>query len=62
MADHLKQALGIGSELIPGGRGVFIVSVDGGVVARKTLDGFPTPEECEAAVRAALQARPPSPQ
>lgn len=54
MADHLKQQLGVETQLIPGGRGVFIVSVEGRVVARKTLDGFPTPEECEAAVRAAM--------
>jgi len=38
--------------LEPGGRGEFSVWVDDAVVARKTLDGFPTPEACAAAVEA----------
>ena len=40
--------------LIPGDRGIFEVSVEGAVVARKTLDGFPTPEQCVEGVRNAL--------
>lgn len=43
--------LGVVARLKPGGRGVFTVEVDGVVVARKTLDGFPTPEACLEAVR-----------
>lgn len=55
MAAAVEEALGVRAELVRGGRGVFEVSVDGRVVARKTLDrGFPTPEECVDAVRAAL--------
>ena len=54
MAAHLKDTLGVKTELIPGQRGVFTVSVAGAIVAKKTLDGFPTPEECEEAVRAVL--------
>lgn len=40
--------------LVRGARGIFDVSVDGRVVARKT-DRFPTEAEVVAAVRAALQ-------
>lgn len=54
MADVLREALGVDAELVRGGRGIFEVAVDGRVVARKTLDGFPTPEQCVDAVRAAL--------
>ena len=54
MAAHLKDTLGIDTELVPGSRGVFTVSVAGDVVAKKTYEGFPTPEQCEQAVRAAL--------
>ena len=38
--------------LEPGVRGEFSVWVGDEVVARKTLDGFPTPEACAAAVAA----------
>lgn len=55
MAAALEEALGVQVELVRGGRGVFAVSVDGRVVASKSLDhGFPTPEACVEAVRAAL--------
>ena len=54
MADALREALDIEATLIPGDRGVFEVAVDGRVVAKKTLDGFPTPEACVDAVREAL--------
>lgn len=37
-----------------GGRGIFEVKVDGIVVAKKTLDGFPSEEEIVAAVRKML--------
>lgn len=52
----LRQELGIEAELVRGGGGIFKVSVDGTLVARKTLDGFPTPEACLEAVRVALAA------
>ncbi len=55
MADALREALGVEATLIPGSRGIFEVAVDGQVVAKKTLDGFPEPEACVEAVRAALQ-------
>ncbi len=54
MAAHLEQALGVDAELVRGHGGVFKVYVDDVIVAQKTLDGFPTPEECEAAVREAM--------
>lgn len=53
-AQVLREALGVEAELVRGARGVFEVEVDGRVVARKTLDGFPTEGEILAAVRAAL--------
>ena len=49
----LREELAVETELIPGARGVFIVRVDGELVARKTLDGFPTEDQIVAAVRAA---------
>ncbi|MCO4747936.1 MAG: Rdx family protein [Proteobacteria bacterium] len=52
-AAAIKQALGLEAILIKGGRGIFEVKVDGTTVAKKTLDGFPTPEEIVAAVRQA---------
>lgn len=54
MAEALADTLGIDAELKRGARGVFTVAVDGNVVARKTLDGFPTPEACVEAVRKEL--------
>ncbi|MFT5585258.1 MAG: putative Rdx family selenoprotein [Cognaticolwellia sp.] len=53
MADTLREELGVQVELVPGGRGVFDVSVDGIVVANKSA-GFPSPEACVEKVRAAL--------
>lgn len=54
MADLLKQELGVDTALVRGSGGIFEVSVDGNVVAKKTLDGFPSAEDVLAAVRAAL--------
>lgn len=42
--------------LIPGSGGIFEVAVDGRVVAKKTYDGFPTPEAVVAAVAAVSTA------
>jgi len=50
----LRSELGVEAELVKGRGGIFVVSVDGRMVARKTLDGFPSPEDCLEAVRAAL--------
>jgi selenoprotein W-related protein len=52
-AAAIKQELGLDAILIKGGRGIFEVKVDGNTVARKTLDGFPTPDEIVASVREA---------
>ena len=41
-------------ELVPGGRGIFEVRVNGAVVAKKTWDGFPTEQACVSAVGEAL--------
>ncbi len=54
----LRSELGVECELARGQIGIFEVSVDGVVVAKKTLkDGFPSPERCVEVVRAALAAR-----
>jgi selenoprotein W-related protein len=46
LATELKKRLGIESTLIPGGGGVFDVSVDGKVVFSKKLVGrFPETQE-----------------
>lgn len=54
MADVLREHLGLETELVSGDRGEFTVWVGDRVVARKTLDGFPTPETCLEAVRTAV--------
>ena len=50
----MKEHLGVDTQLLRGERGVFEVSVNGAVVARKTLAGFPTEEEILAAVKRGL--------
>lgn len=55
MADQLREDLGVEVSLIKGRGGVFKVRVDDAVVARKTVDGFPTPSACVRAVSAALK-------
>jgi len=57
VADEILREIGVQASLIRGGRGVFTVAVDGLVVARKTHDGFPSPDACVEAVRDALQSR-----
>ncbi|NCG19856.1 MAG: hypothetical protein GWP91_12680 [Rhodobacterales bacterium] len=54
MAALIEEKTGQSVELIPGSRGIFDVMVSGDVVARKTLDGFPTEEACLSAVANAL--------
>jgi hypothetical protein len=54
VAETLREQLGLETTLEPGDRGEFTVWVGPRIVARKTLDGFPTPEGCLEAVRAAL--------
>ena len=43
------------AELVPGSGGIFEVAVDGKVVAKKGLTGFPSEQEVVQAVRAALK-------
>jgi len=50
----LREELGVETTLVPGHRGIFEVRVDGAVVAKKSLDGFPRPEQIVEAVRSAL--------
>jgi len=46
LATELKKRLGIESTLIPGGGGVFDVSVDGKVIfSKKSVGRFPEPRE-----------------
>ena len=54
MADRLRETYGVKVELVRGARGIFDVSVDGIVVARKTMSGFPTDDDCLQAVGKAL--------
>ena len=43
------------AELIPGSGGIFEVAVDGKVVAKKGLSGFPSEQDVVKAVGAALK-------
>ena len=54
MAALIKDELGVGSELIEGGRGEFTVWVGDQVVAKKDSEGFPSDEDALAAVRRAV--------
>lgn len=50
----MEAALGVPVVITPGGRGEFTVWVGDAVVARKTLMGFPSEDDCVVAVRRAL--------
>lgn len=54
MAARIQESTGRPVELVRGGRGAFIVRVDGDVVIQKTIDGFPDDDACVQAVRGAL--------
>lgn len=54
MAGHLKENFGVSTTLTPGRNGIFEVRVNGTVVAKKTLDGFPDDTDVVRAVGAAL--------
>jgi hypothetical protein len=56
VAAHLKNALGVETELVRGGSGEFTVWFGGAKVIEKFGQLFPTPEECEAAVARAIDA------
>ena len=56
MAATIQDELGLSVTLEEGGRGEFTLWVDGEVVAKKSMHGFPDPAECVAAVRARLAA------
>ena len=43
------------AELVPGSGGIFEVSVDGAVVAKKGLTGFPSEQDVVKAVGGALK-------
>lgn len=55
----LRVELGVEAELSKGSNGVFVVTVGDDVVAKKTLDGFPTTDQIVASVKAALDAKRP---
>ena len=40
MADAINDVLGREAELVPGYGGIFVVTVSGSVVAKKTLENF----------------------
>ena len=52
--ERLREALGIEAKLVRGSGGIFTVAVNGEVVARKTLAGFPAEQAIVNAVRAKL--------
>jgi predicted Rdx family selenoprotein len=56
VAAELKRAVGLDAKLLVGGSGEFTVWIDDRKVAEKKGGAFPSPEECVAAVRAALPA------
>ncbi|GAB0103572.1 hypothetical protein JMUB6875_25450 [Nocardia sp. JMUB6875] len=53
-AEALGTELGVTPELVPGKGGVFRVAVDGTVVAAKSRQGFPGPEQIVKAVAESL--------
>jgi hypothetical protein len=54
VAAELKRNVGVDAELRVGGSGEFTVWIDDKLVAEKKFGKFPSPEECVAAVRAAM--------
>jgi predicted Rdx family selenoprotein len=56
VAEVLREELGIEAELARGHGGIFTVAVDGEIVSRKTLGGFPTEDEVLHAVATRLGA------
>jgi len=54
VAALIKQAIGVDAELVEGNRGEFTIWVGANQVAGKGASGFPSDEECVAAVRDAL--------
>ncbi|MFE4457102.1 SelT/SelW/SelH family protein [Nocardia tengchongensis] len=49
-AEALDTQLGVTPELVPGKGGVFRVAVDGNIVAAKSRQGFPGPDDIVQAV------------
>lgn len=57
MAAQIKQELDLSPELIKGSGGIFIIEVNGEVVAKKTpAHGFPADDAIVEAVRSATRA------
>jgi predicted Rdx family selenoprotein len=54
--ERLREELGIEARMVRAHGGVFEVSVDGTVVARKSFDGFPSEDQIVSAVQRALIA------
>jgi selenoprotein W-related protein len=54
VVDVLREELGVEAELAKGHGGIFTVAVDGEIVARKTLNGFPTEDDVLHAVGTAI--------
>lgn len=54
MAELIQHELGEEVRIEKGDRGEFTVWLDGAMVARKTLDGFPSDEQCLQALQDAL--------
>jgi hypothetical protein len=58
VAAELKKTVGVHAELVVGGSGEFTVWIDDRLVAEKKFGKFPSPEECAAAVKAAMTPSP----
>lgn len=56
--EKLREELGIHAELKEGRNGIYTVDVDGKIVAKKTLMGFPSEDEVVAAVAEELSRTP----
>lgn len=55
MADEIQKKLGVPSRLEVGRSGEFTVWFNGKLAAQKTIDGFPTPDECVEGVADLMQ-------
>jgi predicted Rdx family selenoprotein len=56
--DKLREELDVNATLVKGSGGIFTIAVNGIIVARKTLSGFPDDEEILRSVERAIRVSP----
>lgn len=56
--DKLREELDVNATLVKGSGGIFTIAVNGTIVARKTLSGFPDDEEILRSVERAIRVSP----